>query len=232
MKLSSSDLKLLLELDKGCRERITSIAKNSHLSQQLASYKIKNFFDEGIILSFNSFVDYVRFGYLNFRVYFKINYLSTERFNGLLKALQTHSAITELVECGGKYDLIAVFAALSPSEFNKRLKELISKNPAQLKNYVILTTVVTHHYDRAYLMPPGKDTASIFRDSGLDIIIIGGDRSFLNISKRERMILGAIQANARMPSVIIGKKIKADPKMIRLGIKSLRERGVIKGFRP
>ena len=231
IRLGVVDLRLLLELDKSCRESVSNIAKKSRVSQQLASYKIKNFLDSGLLLSFNSFIDYAKFGYLNFRVYFKINYFSTERFNSLLKELQSHSTIVEIMECGGKYDLIAVFASLNPSEFNKRLKELMGKNPSQLKNYVILTTVVTHYYDRAYLTPLEKETVNIFRDPEADVII-GGDRSTTTVNKKEKSILNLIQADARLPSIVIGRKIKTDPKAVRRYIKNLRERGIIKLFRP
>ncbi len=232
MNLTNTDFRFLLELDNGCREQISSISRNIKLSQQLASYKIKNYLDGGLILSFNSFIDYVRFGYLNFRVYFKINYLSMERFNSLLKVLQEYPSIIEVIECGGKYDLIAIFAALNPSEFNKKLKELIAKNPAQLKNYIILTVVVTHYYERAYLTQTSKTTINLFRDpSGLDIII-GGDRGFFAINKRDKLILEFIQSDARLTNAYIGKKIRLDPKTVKLRIKNLQEREVIRAFRP
>ncbi len=232
MKLTQTDFKFLLELDKSCREPISAITKKIKLSQQLGSYKIKNYEEEGLILSFNAFIDYVRFGYLNFRVYFKINYLSEERFSGLLKTLHDHDTITELIECGGKYDIIAVFATTNPSEFNKRLKELITKNPMQLKNYVILTTVVTHYYDRPYLGQAGKNTVNLFRDPTESDIIIGGDRSFIKLNRRDKTIIELLQSDARLSSVYIGKKIKKDPKTVRLRINTLKERNIIKGFRP
>ena len=143
-----------------------------------------------------------------------------------------HDSIAGLIECGGKYDLIAIFAALSPSEFNKRLKELIAKNPAQLKNYVILTTVVTHYYSRTYFSQINKDALDLFRDNtGFDTII-GGDRSFLTIDKKDNMILELLQSNARLSSVSLATKLKSDPKTVRLRIRALENRTIIKGFRP
>ena len=232
MNLTTVDFKFLVDLEKNCREPLSSLIKKTKLSKQLASYKLKNYIESGLILSFNAFIDYVRFGYLNFRVYFKINYLSEEKFRTLLKTLMEHDSIAGLIECGGKYDLIAIFAALSPSEFNKRLKELIAKNPAQLKNYVILTTVVTHYYSRTYFSQINKDALDLFRDNtGFDTII-GGDRSFLTIDKKDNMILELLQSNARLSSVSLATKLKSDPKTVRLRIRALENRTIIKGFRP
>ena len=232
MKLTNRDFKFLIELDKNCRQPISAISKKIRLSQQLASYKLKNYIDDGLILSFTSFIDYVRFGYLNFRVYFKINYLSNERFRSLLKSLYQYATITELIECCGKYDLIAVFAVLNPSEFNKRLKELIAKYPNQLKNYVILTTVVTHYYDRAYFIQTGKNTATLFRDPIGSDIVIGGDRSFIRLRKTDLALLELVQSDARLATLLIGKKLKKDPKTIRLRLTLFQEKKIIKTFRP
>ena len=232
MKLTKRDFSFLVELDKNCRQPLSAIAKRIKISQQLASYKIKQYFEEHLILSFIAFIDHVRFGYLNFRVYFKINYLSTEKFTALLKTLHNYPAITELVECGGKYDLIAVFATLNPSEFNKRLRELIAKNPEQLKNYTILTTVVSHYYDRAYLIQTSKHTATLFRDPTELNIVIGGDRSFLHLPKKDSSLLEFLQLDARLPSLILAKKIKKNPKTVRLRLQKLKEKKIVKSYRP
>ena len=232
MKLTNTDFKLLLELDKNCREPLSLIAKKIKISQQLTSYKIKNYLENKLILSFNPFIDYVRFGYLNFRVYLKINYLSEEKFNALLKILQEHPSITELLECGGKYDLIAVFATLSPSEFNKKLKELISKYPSQLRNYTILTTIVTHYYSRYYLINPSKGDVNLFRDPSRSDTLIGGDRSFLPIDEKDKKILELLRSDARIPNISIAKELKLDPKTIRQRINSLQEKTVVKAYRP
>jgi len=232
MRLTNTDFKLLLELDKDCRQPLSTLSRNLRISEQLIGYKIKSYMDEGIILSFNAFIDYVTLGYLNFRVYFKINYLSDQKFNTLIKGLYDHPSIIEIIECGGKYDLVAVFATINPSEFNKKLKELIAKNPLQLKNYVILTTVIIHYYGRTYFVQTDRDVIDLFRGPEVIHTVIGGERSFLTVDKKDKAILGYIQPSARISSVFIAKKIKIDPKTIRLRIRSLQEREIIRAFRP
>lgn len=232
MNLTHSDLILLTELDKNCRSNLSLISNKSRFSQQVASYKIKRYLEDELILSFNSFIDYVRLGYLNFRVFFKISYLSQERFSTILNELQQYKCITGVIECEGKYDIIAVFAALNPSEFNKSLRELTAKYPSQLKNYVILTTVITHYYNRTYLTPDQKDMVNIFRDPIGSDVILGGDRSVQKISKKDLMILYLIQSNARVSSTLLSKKLKLDPKTIRSRINILKEKGLIKTFKP
>ena len=233
MRLTNRDFRLLLELDRNCKTSFSGLSRKVKLSPQLISYKIKAYQDEGVISSFTSFMDYAFFGLLHFRVYFKVNYLSKEKFKNLLNFLYDYPGVVGLEECGGTYDLIAIFAALNPSEFNKRLKNLIAHHPVQLKNYVILTTIIGYYYPREYFLE-GKDVQSVqlFRDPSGSQVIIGGDRAFLNLSKKDKMLLSLLQNSARVSSVQLSRKVHLDPKTIRSRIRLLQERAIIKAFRP
>lgn len=222
MRPTEKDLRLLFELSENSRKPHSRIGKKIRISQQMVSYKLKHYLEEGVITSFYPLIDYSRFGYLSFKVSFKINYISRQRFLDLISTLSKEGDIVEITERGGKYDVILDFAARNPSSFNKTIKKIMLTNP-QLKNHSILTTVVRHYFPRKYLIGEEKNTRGI---------IIGGDREPLVIDTIDRKVLFALQQNAVASSIEIAKNSGVNPKTVISRIKKLQKREIIKGFRP
>ncbi len=219
MKLKKKDSRMLFELDLNYRRPYSRIGKKIKMSQQMISYRVKSMVSDGAIQGYYPLVDYSRFGCLNFRVYFKINYVSKERFAELIKKISDHKNITRVMECDGRYDLLTVFAAKNPSSFNKMFRELIESNQKQLKNYVILTTVVEHYYSRNYL---GGKTE---RDT-----IIGGDREEVKIDDTDRKIIKAI-LEGKKTTVEIAGVAGVTPRTVVSRLRKMKRMGIIKGYR-
>jgi Lrp/AsnC family leucine-responsive transcriptional regulator len=220
MNLSNKDMRLVFELDSNYRKPYSRIGKKIRMSQQLVSYKVKSLSSNGIIVSNFPLIDYSRFGYLNFRVYFKVNYANRKKFSEMVSEMKKHFNITSIMECDWRYDLIVTFTTKNPSYFNKKLRELISDNPEQLKNCMILTTVVEHHYPRKYLVGYKN-----YSDT-----VIGGDRENINMDHINRSILKALLSN-RKSVMEISKQVSATPKTVMARLKKLEKNEIIRGYR-
>jgi len=222
MRLTNRDHRLLFELSESPRVPLSKIGKRIRLSQQMASYKLRSYLENGLITSFYPLVDYSRFGYLNFRVYFKTDYINRDRFHDLLSRLSKEDNIVEIIECGGRYDLVLVFSAKNPSFFNKYMKNMIYTHK-QLKDHTILTTVVTHLFPRKYLVGDIRNTKDV---------IVGGDRDMIEVDKTDTSILQELHNDAMKTSVDIAKKAGVNPKTVIHRMRKLEELGVIKGYSP
>lgn len=222
MRPTGKDLKLLFELGENARKPHSRIGKRIRISQQMVSYKIKSYLENGLITQFYPLIDYSRCGFLSFRVYFKTNYISREKFLSLLEKLSKEPGIVEIIECGGRHDVILTFSARNPSSFNKTIKEIIFNHP-QLKNHTIITAVVGHIFPRNYLVR----TANKAKD-----IILGGDREPIPIDDIDRAILSHLQENAITPSLEIASRMHLNPKTVISRIKKLEARKIIKGYAP
>ena len=220
MGLSKKDLKLVFELDSNYRTPYSRIGKKIGMSQQLVSYKVKSLSSNGVILSNMPLIDYSRFGYLSFRVYFKINFANRKKFNEMVSEMKRNPGITSIIECEGRYDLMLTFTTRNPSNFNKGLRELIASNPDQLKNCMILTTVVEHHYPRKYLVG--------YRN--YDDTIIGGDREIVNINKTDIKILRSLM-EGKKNVIDISKHSGVTPKTVISKLRKLESMGIIQGYR-
>ena len=218
--LHKKDLHLLYELDCNYRKTFTQIGKKIRMSEQLVSYKIHSYEEKKIILDYVPNIDYSRFGYFTFLVFFKVHYSNEQSFDRLIHKLKQHENITSIIECDGNYDLIATFAAKNPSSFNKKLKQLVSENPKELRHHTILTTVVEHHFPRSYL---------IDSEDRYDTIL-GGDREEIKIDQLNLNLIKSL-INGKKKVIDIAQEIKITPKTVITHLKWLEEQQIIKSYR-
>ena len=218
-KRENKEFRLLYEMDSNCRKPFSAIGKKIRMSQQLISYKVKSMAKEGIIKGNYPLIDYSRFGYLDFMVFFRANYVSEKNFAELIERMKKHDSITQLIECDGKYDILATFAAKNPSAFNKTLRKLIVEDP-ELKNCMILPMVVEHHFLRNYLV----------RKIGDEDVVVGGDREEIQIDNTNMKIIKPL-VGGRKGVMEIAEASKITPKTIISRLKWMEEKGIIKQYR-
>ncbi len=218
--LHKKDLRLIYELDNNYRQTFTKIGKKIHLSEQLISYKVHSFEQKKIILGYTPNIDYSRFGYLTFIVFFKVHYTNEQSFDRLIHKLKTHENITSIIECDGNYDLLVTFATKNPSSFNKKLKQLVSENPKELRHHTILTTVVEHHFPRSYLI----NTEDRFD------IILGGDREEIPLDATNQHIIHAL-LQGKKKIIDIAASLAITPKTALTHLHSLEHQQIIKSYR-
>lgn len=221
-KLRKIEEFVLQRLESNARSPFKSLDVRIKKKQQLISYTLNTLIKKDIIKSFYTLIDYSRFDSLNFRVYFKVNYITLEKYEKLIEFLAKSNYTSKVLSCTGKYDLICVFFAQNPSQFNKILHSIITKFPNQLQNYMILTTVVSHEFGKKYI----SNKNDLAKD-----IIIGGDRKPELFERKDLEILSLISDNSRMNSVEISSKVGLSPRTVINHIRDLEKRGIIKGYR-
>mgnify|MGYP001223689888 CR=1 FL=1 len=208
-----------LEID--ARIPLSKIGKRIGKSQQQISYTINSLYKKEILSGFYSLIDYSKLNVLSFRVYFRVSYVNKEKFDELINYLVSEQHISWIATCGGRYDLICTFFTLNPSQFNKNLRNIMTKFPNQLQNYTVLTTIVIRFFGRKYL----------FEKSIVPEVIFGGDREPEKIDETDMKILNELSENARKSSVEIAEKLSLTSKSIIQRIKKLRKRKIIMSFK-
>jgi Lrp/AsnC family leucine-responsive transcriptional regulator len=219
--IDKKERRVLAELDIDSRSSLSKMAKSCNMSQQLAGYKLKRLSSTGIVQGFYTLVDYSRFGQSCFRTYMSVGYKSTSEFRRLMTSLSENPHVTEISECGGRWDVILTILAENASRFNKILKSIIAENPA-LKDFGVVTNVVTHEFSRKYL-----NTRRASPD-----IILGGDREPLLVSKTDRLVLSELFMNPRKTAAQLSARLSMNPRTVSRSILRMQKSGIIKGFRP
>lgn len=221
MNLKKRDKRLLYELCLDSRQPFTVLARKTRMSQQLVSYKIRALKQSGLVGFAYPIIDYSMFGLLRFHVHFRVNYRSIKKLQDLVSMIAGHANVVDVTSRGGKYDLMVTFMARNPSSFNKTLRQMIEQNPDRLKNYMILTNVVSHVFPKKHLIGQEDNTTDT---------IIGGDREPARISETEKKVLNLLVEDAGMRAVDISARAGINPRTAIAAVKRLRSAGIIKGF--
>jgi DNA-binding Lrp family transcriptional regulator len=167
------------------------------------------------------FTYYSTLDIISVRVYLRINHVKENSLKELIKYLISRKDTSWISTIGGNYDLICTFFAYNASQFNKNLREIISKFPQLIKEFTILTTIVIRNFDRTYL---AKSIISNER-------FIGGDRKPEKIDKIDTILLNLISENARASSVQLARKLSITPKTVISRIKELEKKEIITGYK-
>jgi len=221
-KLKSIEKLILSRLELDSRIPFSRFKGKIRKSQQRISYTVNSLVEKSIIQKFYTIIDYSKLDVLSFRVYFRVSYISEEKYKELINYLVSEPHTSWIATCGGRYDLICTFFTSNPSQFNKTLKSIIEKFPEQLQNYLVLTTIVIRRFGRKYL----------FRDYLPHEIIFGGDKEPEEIDEIDMRILSELSEDARKSSVKISEMLSLTPKTIIERIKKLQNREIILGFKP
>jgi DNA-binding Lrp family transcriptional regulator len=161
----------------------------------------------GVVRGFYSLVDYSRFGQTCFRSYFPVGYKSGEEFRELIKGLSSSPHVIGIDECGGRWDIVLTLLAGNASRFNKILKDLIASNPS-LKDFDVVTNVVTHDFGRKYLHGGAGGG-----------VIIGGDRDPVQLSATDLAVIRETFSNPRKTSARVSSSVGVHPMTVRMLVK-------------
>ena len=222
-ELKAVEKLILRELELNARTSFSSFGKKIRKSQQQISYTVNSLKDAEVIQNFYTTIDYSKLNILQFRVYFKVNYIGENELKKLINHLVADPYTSWICSCGGRYDLVCTFFALNPSQFNKTLRNIMQQFPSQIENYTVLTTIVIRKFGRKYLFK---------NPSILPAMVIGGDREPEEIDETDMYILNKISDDARKSCVDLSNELNITPKTVINRIKKLQKKKIIRGFSP
>lgn len=222
-ELRKIDKSILGELELNARISYSKLGRNIRKSQQRVSYTVNSLMERDIIQKFLTLTDFFKIGILDFRVYFKVNFLGQKEFDLLIDYLVSDKYTSWVATCGGRHDIICTFFTKSPSQLNANLRTIMAKFPNLLQDYNVLTTISIRDYGRKYLV---KKTDSIPE------IKIGGRDTTLVLDDIDKKILNELSEDARKSSVVISNKLNMSSKTVIERIKKLTNKGMIVGYKP
>ncbi|MFB6211659.1 MAG: Lrp/AsnC family transcriptional regulator [Halobacteriales archaeon] len=225
MKISKNYRDILLQLEHDARQSFTDIGRAVGTSQQTVSYAVDTMREDGVIRDVYPLFDYTRFGYNGYVTLFRVNTFSREKLEELVDMFREHEMVAWVNRLAGGWDLLVFFLAPNASYFNKAFKELVAEHPEQLRTYRILTSVVVHDMGRGYLGDAGMG-------EGLEDIIVGGDRTVLDLSDADEATARHLYRNPLASSVAMGEAMDVTAKTVIDRIERLEERNLVKGYRP
>lgn len=222
-KPDKKDMRILYELDFNSRIPLSKLAKKVGLSQQVTDYRVRSMVADGIIRGFMAVIEIHKLGYFTFRVYMRLQNLTTKKESEILRYLQGHPNCVWFITTSGRWDIEALFSCRNPVQFNNIIKRMKSDLGTHIRDYNLSASVVNYHFKRSYLVGSERSSEGYLR--------YGFEPEIEKLDKIEIRILSILSKNARATNVEIGKAVGLTYNAVKHRIEDLEHRGILQGYR-
>ncbi len=214
-KTDKRDLQFLKLLANDGRLPLNTAAKQLRISPEGCGYRLNKLQEKGIIQAFIPNINLGKLGYTVYHVFLLLDESHREKQKELLASLSNHPNIKSIIEYVDRWDYEIVFIARSVQEFDGMLMECLKP----IQSYILEKEVlegVKEYYDMP--IPSTKTALSAEYEQG--VVLDASDRS----------LISALSTNARASTYELGRQMSKSPDAVMQRIKSLKERGIIRGF--
>lgn len=220
MKLDLKDYKILLELDRNCRQSLNNIAKKVRLSKDSVAYRIHRLETQKYILRYQCHINHGKLGYANSRINLKLQNTTPEIEAEIIEFVKNYPDVAFFASVEGNIDYIIFLFWKSPIVINNFWNLITEK----YKNYIQSSEVGIYskivHYPRTYLT----------NEKNVDQIIFTAIDEEENVDSIDLNIIKILSKDARSSLVTIAKILKLSTKTVSARIRHLESREIITGY--
>ncbi len=220
-KLDLKDRKIIVELEKDCRQNNQQLGKKVGLGPDVVRYRINRLEKNGIIAWHLAFVNFAKLGYTDYGVYVSTQHLTTEKEKRIVDFIQSHHRVSYVAKLGGKYDFIIGILARNILDFDSVWSEIMKNIGGHISNKDISTRVALYHFSKTYLVGSRQQH---------QLPSFGGEIMTTPIDETDSRILQVLSTNARMDIMTLASRIKVPASTTALRIKKLQQKKIIEGF--
>lgn len=214
------DKKILCEIDLNCRTPISQLAKKLRINRNVASYRIKNLEDAGIIMKYVCFINLGLLGFKTYKIYFKIRGGQASE-TSFVNDLINDKRVIHLLKNEGAYDYSATIAVKQLFELDSFLTDLMGKFKDLIKDYYLSILVSSQIYKlNKFLL---NEDAQLTEEYSVD-------EEKINIDEIDKKIIRALSQNANLPIIELAKITGLSVDIVNYRLKSL-SKGLITSFK-
>lgn len=222
MKLDLKDRKILYELDCNASQPLTKIAKKVKLSRESILYRIKKYFEEGLIRNYLTIIDMSKLGFTHYKIYLKTHNLTETKEEEFLTKIKKDPFVSWIGSCDGEYSHIIGIKTKNLKQLQEKLREINSKFSSVIKEYEITTIIEAKHFHRDYLTQSKSGTEREIK--------WGQNQEEAKIDEKDLKILDALSKNSRVTAVEISKEAKLSADSIIKRIENMEKKGIITNY--
>ena len=222
MDLGNLDKRIIAELDRGCRQSNSGIARRLRTSKSVVGYRIRNLEKSGIIRGYYAIIDTYKLGYSSYRAYLKLQYAGPEKQKEIMDYLVAAPSVWWAGSIEGHFNMAVLVWAKSQKEFVDFWTDFNSK----FRDYVGESSISIYHGLEQYWLPFAKELLK--RNAVPDAIGVG---ELVEIDKTDAKLLKMIAANARAPLLGLSAGLNLTPAAVRYRLRQLMKKKVIVAFR-
>lgn len=225
MLLGLKDRKLIYALDCDARQSFSSLGKTIGVNKNTVQYRVSRLESSGIVKGYYTLIDSSKLGYLVFRVYVRFSHVTEDSEKEIISYLVNHSKVGWVVSVQGSWDLNFMVWVKDHFVFDSLWKEFKFRFKGKIQKEWISLFTKLQFYSRDYLLEPrkgGNNPIALYNDLG--------DLGF--VDDMDISILKVLAKNSRIEFVELALQVGLSFSSARSRVKKLKEKGVIKGFKP
>jgi len=211
---------ILYELSNNSRIPLKQLAKKVKLSESATSYRLKQLYDQNIILGTTPIFDHSKLGHLIYRIYSNFFGTTSEKEKEILNWLKEQKEVSVLARSSGDYDFLIMSSLSSPLKFHnfiKKLKEKYRKYLGIIDTFIYLKT---YHFSRDYFNQKKKNP----------VMVVIGESKSEKIDDIDKKIIRCIAPDARKSVLKIAEEIKVPVRTVANRLKNLEKKKIIAGY--
>jgi Lrp/AsnC family leucine-responsive transcriptional regulator len=219
IKLTRAEQKVLSILEEDARTPASQIAKKARLSTEGVLKILDRLKAEGVILRFNSKMNYSRMGYTLIPVQVKLARRDRKTVSSIASFLKSKKVCTWFTFCEGEYDLLMSFR-ISDAKDRGEMDDALRS----LAKYIL-----------------SRDVALVLEAFEVGKSFIGGNRQVFKVtdhtvepaalSSVDLHLIECLRSDARTPAIVLSKKVGVSARTVASRISWLRKEGIITGFK-
>ena len=212
----------MYELDKNARLSYKEIASKIKSKKDVVAYRFNKLLENKVIKKFVTVFALGNVQIFNYKIYFQFQGLTMEAEDGMIQDFLDDPQIIWIAKCEGRWDLMISHYATNIREFAKIKNSIFEKYGRYVSDYSILINEEAFIFPRDYLVA----TKSTERKFHLYI----GEYQNLELSSKEKMLIGLISNDARYQLLGLAKKLNLDVKTVQNKIKKFEKIKFIEGY--
>jgi len=220
-KMDLKNRKILYHLDLNSRQSFSQVGKKVGLHKDVVANRVKRLQEKGIIVRFNTLIDYFKLGYSCMRFYFNYQYITPEIKKEIIDHFVNFNCAHIVASPEGGVELVVFLLAKNVNEIHSFWQKTLSKYRDYFAEQKIAPFVGEKIYPKSFLLDQKDDRTNLTIKRGGELV---------DYDDLDFQILELLALDSRIPTIDIAKKLNLTAATITTRIKRLIERGVILKF--
>ncbi|RMF92248.1 MAG: AsnC family transcriptional regulator, partial [Candidatus Schekmanbacteria bacterium] len=216
--LDAKDLRILRELENDARKSITSIARKAMVSKDVAIYRIKKLFNEGVIKSIKPIIDTFLLGITTYSIILDLHNLKKNTRKEILENLRSKKNISVNKFLQSDSDLEILIDVKLPGDLYQFYENFLAKYAKFIQKIELSVVTKKHFFGNRYLLNTSNS------------VILEGTKKFLKIDEKDWDLLEILKKDPRIPVIDIAQKLGISSVSVIRRIRKLKSEGVIRGY--
>jgi len=197
--IDSKDHKIINYLINNSRTSYTSIANTEQIPLSVVKYRVERLKENGIIIRFNTLIDYTKLGYSILRFHFILQYVSPEIEKKIIEHFYNYDPTLSIYNTKGKYDLVVTILEKNAFEFFSFYEKTLKKYNRYFREIYISKLFEIYVNEKSKLHTTKKKNNSKSRRDKTDIK--------LKIDPLDYKILDLLSEDSRISSLEIAERL-------------------------